>query len=59
NPSEKVQLAAVERKPYVIQYIKNPTEEVKKLHRKKTGKYIPSDSIGKKIITRIGKFFGK
>ena len=58
NPTEKVQLAAVKKDPYLIQFIKNPTEGVKQLHRKKTGKYITSDSISKKIITRIGKFFG-
>jgi hypothetical protein len=58
NPSEKIQLVAVKQNPYSIYCIKNPTEGVKQLYRKKTGIYIPSDSISKKIITRIGKFFG-
>jgi len=53
NPSETVQLVAVEKNPYLIQYIQNPTKMVKDLYREKIS-FLP-----KKIITRIGKFFGR
>ena len=35
NPSETVQLAAVEQDPYSIYYIKNPTQRVIQLVRSK------------------------
>jgi hypothetical protein len=52
NPSEKAQLASVEKDPHSIYYIQNPTKRVKDLYREKI-------SLPKKIITRIGKFFGR
>ena len=52
NPSEKVQLVAVKKDSRLIQYIENPSERVKDLYREKI-------SLSKKIITRIGKFFGR
>ena len=39
NPSEEVQLAAVEKDPRVIRFIENPTEKVKQLARS-NGYYI-------------------
>jgi hypothetical protein len=36
NPSEQVQLVAVQKNGSSIKYIKNPTDKVKELHREKT-----------------------
>lgn len=34
NPSEEIQLIAIQRNPYLIRYIKKPTEKVKKIVNK-------------------------